>query len=1041
MDSGDARRETTELDIARRLNGLTVRRTGLALGLWGEAGIGKSYTAQALLRGVSCRSVTVHATQPLTAVVLALPRPKKPSAWLEGTLERVRAGVTLSPTEGPVLLSALLARSAPFVLHVEDLHEASSERLDGWTRLAPVAARTRGVGLLVTSRIQPPEDFEAVRLSALDRPGSDALLEVEAGATLPTEALAWLHGHAAGNPLFTLEYFRLLARQGSLWNDGRQWRWRSPRREIIPVTVEAVIERALQDAVGSPELRQVLEARAVLGSEVAEAVWAEVAGVSVDELNVARAGLARQGVLSKIGFAHPLYGEVTLRQLPAGRRQVLARRALEAFQTNPARAAEFVADANLDAAVALDWFERAAAAATSEVQAARFQGQAVDYARGERRATLATLAASGLRKVDIPEALRFAELAHQTAPCLEAAIMLRAELTALQGQLVEAEHLLEELGPRDSDHWNKARFLLRSGAQDLAGAFELWQSCPQLRSDDDLAVLHAALPVLLGLRHLTEGQAVLTRALGRDDLSQADRYAFEHRQTSVLLMTNKPEQAAALLSTLIPQVLEHTDLRLRASVLHNQGAALERLGQLQSAVPFLRQACDLYLQIGDVRAWARSRVATAWNLWHLAEYEEAEALLLESRAVLRRSDFSDTLVTCEGTLCLMYLDWVTPLSADLANKHAGAALDIARSLRNSYEIVASMHDLAVVKIRQGRAEEALQLADEMERLRQTHGLESMAANALYCRALALEVQGQHDQALNLMLEAETINEHLGGQVFTHKIGIEVARLSNDLECARRHLHWFEFKGMVNNVNTIIRYFPELAGPEQPLLMPEPTTRLDLLGDLRYSDGDPPRPIRGRKRQELLALLANARLSGRAEVPRPDMLDALYPDAQEPQANAALRDLVHQVRLDLGAGVIQTTLGGYALGDLRLDAEEFLTTGDTRLWRGPYLAGLGLEAGEESVRDALYLALRARAGALLHTDAAEVVRIGRVLLEADPYDLVALHLTLTALRAAQNHKSLGRVYEQARLRLLEVGEHLPVRWSDFLAQRGTSNALH
>ena len=199
-------------------------------------------------------------------------------------------------------------------------------------------------------------------------------------------------------------------------------------------------------------------------------------------------------------------------------------------------------------------------------------------------------------------------------------------------------------------------------------------------------------------------------------------------------------------------------------------------------------------------------------------------------------------------------------------------------------------------------------------------------------------------------------------------------------------------------------------------------------------------MRGRRRQELLALLAEARLAGRAEVSRLDLLDALYPDTSETQAkgeaqmNAALRDLVHQVRAEYGPGLILTTAGGHALGEVLLDAEEFLADGDTRRWRGPYLAGLdlaGLEAGG-AARDALYLALRARAEALLDSDPAEVARVGLLMLEADPYDLESLRLTLNALRANRNHRSLGRVYAQARARLAEVGEALPEGWSDFLA---------
>ena len=51
--------------------------------------------------------------------------------------------------------------------------------------------------------------------------------------------------------------------------------------------------------------------------------------------------------------------------------------------------------------------------------------------------------------------------------------------------------------------------------------------------------------------------------------------------------------------------------------------------------------------------------------------------------------------------------------------------------------------------------------------------------------------------------------------------------------------------------------------------------------------------------------------------------------------------------------------------------------------------------------------------------------------------VALSLSvpaLDALRACGNHRSLHRVYQEARLRMAEVGETLPEHWGDFLAAR-------
>jgi hypothetical protein len=52
---------------------------------------------------------------------------------------------------------------------------------------------------------------------------------------------------------------------------------------------------------------------------------------------------------------------------------------------------------------------------------------------------------------------------------------------------------------------------------------------------------------------------------------------------------------------------------------------------------------------------------------------------------------------------------------------------------------------------------------------------------------------------------------------------------------------------------------------------------------------------------------------------------------------------------------------------------------------------------------------------------------------DSYNLHYLALTLRALQRSNNHKTLKRVYAQARATLLEVAEELPEHWADFLAQ--------
>ena len=236
--------------IWSRLSGLKKRRKGVALGLWGEAGIGKTHTALELLRGLSCRSLSLLASTPLTDLAGRLPRPPRLSAWAARMMDRAGAGEQTGSIDLLNAVTTTLGELAPFVLHLEDLHDAGTEQAELIGLLARTIQRTPGVGLLVTSRLQLPEGFESRRHAPLDPLGAARLLEEEAGAALPPEALSWIFVRASGNPLFSLEYFRLLARLGHLWNDARLWRWREPPATLMPVTVEALIERTLHDVLG-----------------------------------------------------------------------------------------------------------------------------------------------------------------------------------------------------------------------------------------------------------------------------------------------------------------------------------------------------------------------------------------------------------------------------------------------------------------------------------------------------------------------------------------------------------------------------------------------------------------------------------------------------------------------------------------------------------------------------------------------------------------------------------------------------------------------
>ncbi len=1021
--------------VSRRLAGLAAKRPGFALGLWGEPGIGKTHTALALLRNAPCQTRSVHATQALENIIQGFPRPKKLTLWLEKILERLANGEALETGMLNQALVALLAANSPIILHVEDLHETSIERLEFWQQLAQAISRTRGVGLIATSRVQPPEHLEAIRLTALTREESDALLESEAKSKLPSEALAWLFERAVGNPLFTLEFFRFLARLGSLWNDGQRWRWRTPERETMPVTVEALIEQMLRDTSSTHALEQALGAKAMLGLGASESLWAEVANLSLEEFKTVKHELEYQGVLVNAEFVHPLFREVLANGLSASQRQTFARRALEVLKDDPRAAAGFVKDAELEDQVALEWFLKAAQAASDaedKIQAAQFKAKAVDYAVGEEKGRLALEAARELRHYDLRESARLAEVTLNIQENNKDAIFLRAEMLAIQGRNTEVQELLTRLSANEQSgsSWLIQQLRMLAARGDSVGVLKLCQDQPELLETGNPEICLRVAWALAEYGENTRAQIVAERGLAQPELTLDQRAGLLNVCGAALDNQGDYFKAEMLFSQVLTINQQIGHLRSIAAAYFNRGMSRKNLGLYHEMSADLLEVLRLTLEIGDGKRYAYTQAFLAGALIPFGEYEQAEEALLDSRNTLERLGISTYLLECETQLSVLYLAWHSSHGEMLALKYAQASLDHARHLGSPSSLVDSLFYAIQAHVSNGYVSKGLELAEEMFDLLKTIDASPYWYNAYFARATAFEADGQNEEAgVGFRKAIELTTNQLSIQTAL----LEIDRLTNDLEGARERMKWFEERGLKNGVNIALRYFPELAlNTDAPAsTSPEPHAHLEVLGSMQITLESQHTPVRGRKRQELLALLLEARISGRTEVSKLELVEKLYPDSDELQSNAGIRDVIYQVRSSLGDAAITTTTNGYSLGNLGSDIEEFLKDGDTKRWRGTYLEGLTLE-GSDTVRESVYLALRSRAEALLEGDPVEVARLGRLLCEADPYDLEAVRLTLTGLRSGQNHRSLSRFYGAARARFLEIGEELPESWQVFLS---------
>jgi DNA-binding SARP family transcriptional activator len=1003
---------------------------GVSLGIWGEAGVGKSYQVTRLLQDLSCRSASFHATTPL-ATLATLPRPKKLATWAERTLERVAKNEAVETTGILNALGVTLAGLAPFVLHLEDIHEADEERFSFIRELATVISRVKGVGLIVTSRREPPESFTNIKLEPLSQLESDNLLETDRNATLPKEALAGIYSKAAGNPLYTLEYLRYLTRQGFLWNDGRMWHWRKPEHTTMPVTVEALIEQLVSRAKTEPLQKYVLESKAFLPLQASDELWAKVARVDEQTLEHAITELSQQGIFKARDFAHPLFREVMLKTLSTERKQHLARRAISVLEHEPAQAALFVEDAKLESEKTLEILKQAATHLKEhdEVAAAKFLARAVDFAKGEERAMLTFEATETLKYKDVPLSIRLFERLLEEQPHQTEALYLMSLIYAREMQEEKAEQVFsrlplhEQQSPRGIETLLQMKYALYKSRDIL----DIWEKNQDLQPKLNPSVIAPVVFALNEELQIEEAILLAKQTLARSDLSVWPRVVLTNVLGTAYYNSFRYEASEATYTELIRLMSEELNGKRLSSGYYNRGLTRQRLQNYKGAMSDAAESYRLGSEAGDSMEIARSLRLLGDLSIELGDYENAENYLHSSLHLLNQRHAVRFLCGTENGLALLYRSWSTPQSGLLTLKYAYAFLNHAKELDDSDLIEVGYISAAFSEAMFGNANKALELAEEAF---QRISVESVAPySANWAKATALRALNRLSEARVLFQQVYKEAQVATQELDTQLIGLELDRLNNDLAGARTRMQWFEERGLMNGVNIAKRYFPELADTKILVAGATSDVRLEVLGTLQVR-GDKPTPIRGRKRQELLALLLETRISGRSEVSRLTVFDILYPDEDELKAGVSLKSLIRSLRETLGNNAITTTNNGYALGECSSDAELFLQTLDTTLWRGPYLADLAFE--DSTVKDLLYLSLFEKTKTSLETSPREVARVGSILVEADPYNTDYLKTYLTALRLSKHHGKLTRHYQEAKHRLLEVGETLPETWQKFLA---------
>ncbi len=1017
--------ESSLIWLGRKLKGLASKRPSVAVQIYGEAGIGKTRAITELLQSTPFASVSTRAVTSTSELVRTLPKPKKMSAWLSHQLEHIEGHLQAAP-----IVAAYLEQLAPCVLHVEDVHECSEGQKSFWQALVLGLSNTKGVGLLLTSRVKLEIPFECIHLKPLKLEASTALLEKEIAATLPKEAGAWIYAQAAGNPLFTLEYFRHLARQGFLWNDLTRWQWREPTTNTMPLTVEALIERLLLETVAAPETNLVFKARALLEHItpqlfVTQAIWAQLAGLDKSLFETAIQFLESRGMLNASGIAHPLYREVMVKTMLESEIEMFALRAVNALETGfLEHAAAFVELAKLLPERAVGIYEQAAEKPIAPLQKARFLTSAAQFKSGDARCTALFKAAQMLETVDRNQTIAMLESMIGEYPGHTEARYLLASCYAVAGLPEKVEQLVQTIPARNQLGWITREIELNHNLRRFARVLELWDSHLELQTQTDSTLIFYvgfafmmktdyAKAILLATPYLETEFLPLPRArlLGLCGLSHMYAERFE------LAKEFYDSAVEAARETQTPGFI--------AATLHNRSMVLEYLSLSHEMLRDTEEATKLYAQSGEQRHYASSLTKFARTILEFGEYERAEKALQEAQAILLRSQSPDFLVTCQDTLALLYLDWRPPYGQTLALKYARLAVSMSGSLREDKQVSAKM-TLARVLSWTGDHQAAHEQIETCLSLN-TYFEPDLRAAIHQVHGLVLEGNGRRKEAIQAIQTAIAFGESIEWNVYHQQTLTHLDRLLGDIAGARSRLEWFEARGLQNGANIVKRSFPELS--LNPVKNPQTSVlHLEVLGTMHILQDGLTSTVKGQKRKELLAVLLEARVSGRTEVRTLELLDALYPNSLEEEGLSALKQNVFKTRAAHGSNMIATTNNGYALGAASSDAEEFLKLGDTKLWRGAFLDGI---SASDEVRETLTQACQNEAIKILRSNPKEAARVMRLLLESDPYNLEILKLSCQALRNDSNHRTLQRLYTQSRARLLEVGELLPETWQEFL----------
>ncbi|HEU4672738.1 MAG TPA: adenylate/guanylate cyclase domain-containing protein [Candidatus Limnocylindrales bacterium] len=584
----------------------------------------------------------------------------------------------------------LVARRAPLVLVLEDLHWADDGLLDVVEHVARWADGP--ILVLVLARHELLErrptwggglpNAATIVLEPLAPDESAALIDGLVGTALPAALRERVVALADGNPLFAEELVRMFVDRGVLrFADGR-WELASPVEELeVPGTVQAVLAARL-DALPSPEKRLAQNA-SVVGRIFWDAVVAHLSrqGVPatgdllrrlrVKELVVPREPSTLAGA-AEFGFRHVLIRDVAYDSLP--------KRDRAALHLDVARWAETELADRLDEIIEL--------VASHYLAALRFEEEfGADESRlgPIREATYRYGRRAGARAASLHQlatADRWLGVALEQARRLGLPVVERARLAE--------EYLVGSFGAVSA---TRAVEVIAEAIEGLSGLAHLEEADAEL-----LARLRALDGFFLfNLGRVDEARAVLTGAITalEGGPPTAGRALLLSRLGWTFWRAGPVEDAIPILERSISEARASDADQVERWALHELGVTYAQLGDHARGLPLVRQSYEMARAAKD-----RLLLTRCYNnlpstmLGNGSPLGEVLAIALEGLEVLRRSGDNGSIAWLAQSIADAFVDRGEILEAI---PYYEEALDAAEAVDDAEKREIEVLNLATVR--------------------------------------------------------------------------------------------------------------------------------------------------------------------------------------------------------------------------------------------------------------------------------------------------------------------------------------------------------